>query len=82
MNNENQTIINSDDFLILARKRDDLIFQAHLIDQEIQRYKIKVKKEREEKAERVLGILAKNKLSIDDLEHIINRVIESKKKGN
>ena len=82
MNNKNQTIMNSDDFSILARKRDDLISQAHLIDQEIQRYKIKVKKEREEKAERVLGILAKNKLSIDDLEHIINRVIESKKKGN
>lgn len=82
MNNENQTIMNSDDFLILARKRDDLIFQAHLIDQEIQRYKIKFKKEKEEKAERVLGILTKNKLSIDDLEHIINRVIESKKKGN
>lgn len=73
MNNENQTIMNSDDFSILARKRDDLISQAHLIDQEIQRYKIKVKKEREEKAERVLGILAKNRLSIDDLEHIINR---------
>ena len=82
MNNENQTIMSSDDFLILARKRDDLIFQAHLIDQEIQRYKIKFKKEKEEKAERVLGILAKNKLSIDDLEHIINRVIEAKKKGN
>lgn len=74
--------MNNDDFLILARKRDDLIFQAHLIDQEIQRYKIKVKKEREEKAGRVLGILAKNKLSIDDLEQIINRGLESKKKGN
>ena len=75
-------IISFDDLNALSRKRDDLISQAHLIDQEIQRYKIKVKKEREEKAERVLGILAKNKLSIDDLEHIINRVIESKKKGN
>lgn len=75
-------IMDNNDFLTLSRKRDDLISQAHLIDQEIQRYKIKVKKEREEKAERVLGILAKNKLSIDDLEHIINRVIESKKKGN
>ena len=75
-------IISFDDLNALSRKRDDLISQAHLIDQEIQRYKIKVKKEREEKAERVLGILAKNKLSIDDLEHIINRVLESKKKGN
>ncbi len=71
-------IIDNSDFLTLARKRDDLISQAHLIDQEIQRYKIKVKKEREEKAARVLGILAKSKLSIDDLEHIINRAIESK----
>ena len=71
-------IIDNNDFLTLARKRDDLISQAHLIDQEIQRYKIKVKKEREEKAARVLGILAKSKLSIDDLEHIINRAIESK----
>ena len=71
-------IIDNNDIITLARKRDDLIFQAHLIDQEIQRYKIKFKKDKEEKAERVLGILAKSKLSIDDLERIINRAIESK----
>ena len=75
-------IMDNNDFLTLARKRDDLIFQAHLIDQEIQRFKIKAKKEKEERAARVLGILAKSKLSIDDLERIINRVIESKQKGN
>lgn len=75
-------IMDNNDFLTLSRKRDDLIFQAHLIDQEIQRFKIKAKKEKEERAARVLGILAKSKLSIDDLERIINRVIESKQKGN
>ena len=75
-------IMDNNDFLTLSRKRDDLIFQVHLIDQEIQRFKIKAKKEKEERAARVLGILAKSKLSIDDLERIINRVIESKQKGN
>lgn len=73
-------IIKNEDLSELTQKRDDLIFQVHLIDQEIQRYKIKAKREQEEKAERVLGILSKNSLSIDDLERIINRVIESKKK--
>ena len=40
-------IISFDDLNAVARKRDDLIYQAHLLDIEIQRYKIKMKAEKE-----------------------------------
>ena len=73
-------IISTDDLSAVARKRDDLIYQAHLLDLEIQRYKIKMKAEKENKAEKVLNILQKNKLSIDDLEPIINKVLKEKAK--
>lgn len=73
-------IISFDDLNAVARKRDDLIYQAHLLDIEIQRYKIKMKAEKEGRAEKVLNILQKNKLSIDDLEHIINKVLKEKAK--
>ena len=36
-------IISFDDLNAVARKRDDLIYQAYLLDIEIQRYKIKMK---------------------------------------
>ena len=73
-------IISFDDLNAVARKRDDLIYQAHLLDIEIQRYKIKMKAEKEGRAEKVLNILQKNKLSIDDLEPIINKVLKEKAK--
>lgn len=73
-------IISTDDLSAVARKRDDLIYQAHLLDLEIQRYKIKMKAEKENKAEKVLNILQKHKLTIDDLEPIINKVLKEKVK--
>ena len=57
-------IISFDDLNAVARKRDDLIYQAHLLDIEIQRYKIKMKAEKEGRAEKVLNILQKHKLTI------------------
>jgi hypothetical protein len=73
-------IISFDDLNAVARKRDDLIYQAHLLDIEIQRYKIKMKAEKEGRAEKVLNILQKHKLTIDDLEPIINKVLKEKVK--
>ena len=73
-------IISFDDLNAVARKRDDLIYQAHLLDIEIQRYKIKMKAEKEGRAEKVLNILQKHKLTIDDLERIINKVLKEKSK--
>lgn len=73
-------IISTDDLSAVARKRDDLIYQAHLLDLEIQRYKIKMKTEKENRAEKVLNILQKHKLNIDDLEPIINKVLKEKAK--
>lgn len=73
-------IISFDDLNAVARKRDDLIYQAHLLDIEIQRYKIKMKEEKEGRAEKVLNILQKHKLTIDDLEPIINKVLKEKVK--
>ncbi len=73
-------IISFDDLNAVARKRDDLIYQAHLLDIEIQRYKIKMKAEKEGRAEKVLNILQKHKLTIDDLETIINKVLKEKVK--
>lgn len=73
-------IISFDDLNAVARKRDDLIYQAHLLDIEIQRYKIKMKAEKEGQAEKVLNILQKHKLTIDDLEPIINKVLKEKAK--
>ncbi len=73
-------IISTDDLNAVARKRDDLIYQAHLLDLEIQRYKIKMKAEKEEMADKVLNILQKHKLNIDDLEPIINKVLKQKAK--
>ena len=73
-------IISTDDLSAVARKRDDLIYQAHLLDLEIQRYKIKMKAEKENKAEKVLNILQKHKLNIDDLEPIINKALKQKVK--
>ena len=73
-------IISFDDLNAVARKRDDLRYQAHLLDIEIQRYKIKMKAEKEGRAEKVLNILQKHKLTIDDLEPIINKVLKEKVK--
>lgn len=73
-------IISFEDLNAVARKRDDLIYQAHLLDIEIQRYKIKMKAEKEGRAEKVLNILQKHKLTIDDLEPIINKVLKEKVK--
>ena len=73
-------IISFDDLNAVARKRDDLIYQAHLLDIEIQRYKIKMKAEKEGRADKVLNILQKHKLTIDDLEPIINKVLKEKAK--
>ena len=73
-------IISFDDLNAVARKRDDLIYQAHLLDREIQCYKLKMKAEKEGKAERVLDILQKHRLTIDDLEPIINKVLKEKAK--
>lgn len=73
-------IISFEDLNAVARKRDDLIYQAHLLDIEIQRYKIKMKAEKEGRADKVLNILQKHKLTIDDLEPIINKVLKEKAK--
>ena len=73
-------IISTDDLSAVARKRDDLIYQAHLLDLEIQRYKIKMKNEKEGRADKVLNILQKAGLTIDDLELIINKVLKQKTK--
>ena len=73
-------IISLEDLNTVARKRDDLIYQAHLLDIEIQRYKIKMKAEKENKAAKVLNILQKAGLTIDDLEPIINKVLKQKAK--
>ena len=73
-------IISTDDLSAVARKRDDLIYQAHLLDLEIQRYKIKIKAEKENRADKVLNILQKHKLNIDDLEPIINKALKQKAK--
>ena len=73
-------IISTDDLSAVARKRDDLIYQAHLLDLEIQRYKIKMKAEKEERADKVLNILQKAGLTIDDLEPIINKALKQKAK--
>ena len=73
-------IISTDDLSAVARKRDDLIYQAHLLDLEIQRYKIKMKAEKEGRADKVLNILQKHKLTIEDLEPIINKALKEKVK--
>ena len=73
-------IISLEDLNAVARKRDDLTYQAHLLDIEIQRYKIKMKAEKENRADKVLNILQKHKLTIDDLEPIINKVLKQKAK--
>ena len=73
-------IISTDDLSAIARKRDDLIYQAHLLDLEIQRYKIKMKAEKEGRADKVLNILQKAGLTIDDLEPIINEALKQKVK--
>ena len=73
-------IISFDDLNAVARKRDDLIYQAHLLDIEIQRYKIKMKAEKEGRADKVLNILQKHKLTIEDLEPIINKALKQKAK--
>ena len=73
-------IISFDDLNAVARKRDDLIYQAHLLDIEIQRYKIKMKAEKEGRADKVLNILQKHKLTIDDLEPIISKALKQKVK--
>lgn len=73
-------IISDNDLNAVARKRDDLIYQAHLLDLEIQRYKIKMKTEKENRAEKVLNILQKAGLTIDDLEPIINKALKQKAK--
>lgn len=73
-------IISDNDLNAVARKRDDLIYQAHLLDLEIQRYKIKMKAEKEGRADKVLNILQKHKLTIDDLEPIINKALKEKVK--
>ena len=73
-------IISTEDLNVVARKRDDLIYQAHLLDIEIQRYKIKMKAEKENKADKVLNILQKHKLNINDLEPIINKFLKQKAK--
>ena len=73
-------IISTEDLNAVARKRDELIYQAHLLDIEIQRYKIKIKAEKEGRADKVLNILQKHKLTIDDLEPIINKVLKEKVK--
>ena len=73
-------IISFDNLNAVARKRDELIYQAHLLDIEIQRYKIKMKAEKEGRADKVLNILQKHKLTIDDLEPIINKVLKEKVK--
>ena len=73
-------IISDNDLNAVARKRDDLIYQAHLLDLEIQRYKIKMKAEKEDRADKVLNILQKHKLNIDDLEPIINKALKQKVK--
>ena len=73
-------IISFDDLNAVARKRDDLIYQAYLLDIEIQRYKIKMKAEKEGRADKVLNILQKHKLNINDLEPIINKVLKEKAK--
>ncbi len=73
-------IISTEDLSAVARKRDDLIYQAHLLDLEIQRYKIKMKAEKEGRADKVLNILQKHKLTIDDLEPIINKALKQKAK--
>ena len=73
-------IISDNDLNAFARKRDDLIYQAHLLDLEIQRYKIKMKAEKEGRADKVLNILQKHKLNIDDLEPIINKALKQKVK--
>lgn len=73
-------IISDNDLNAVARKRDDLIYQAHLLDLEIQRYKIKMKAEKEGRAEKVLNILQKHKLTIEDLEPIINKALKEKVK--
>ncbi len=73
-------IISTEDLNAVARKRDDLIYQAHLLDLEIQRYKIKMKAEKEDRAANVLNILQKAELTIDDLEPIINKVLKQKAK--
>ena len=70
-------IISTEDLNTVARKRDDLIYQAHLLDIEIQRYKIKMKAEKENKADKVLNILQKHKLNINDLEPIIKDVLNN-----
>ena len=73
-------IISFDDLNAVARKRDDLIYQAHLLDIEIQRCKIKMKAEKEGRADKVLNILQKHKLAIEDLEPIINKALKQKTK--
>lgn len=73
-------IISFNDLNAVARKRDELIYQAHLLDIEIQRYKIKIKAEKEGRADKVLNILQKAGLTIDDLEPIINKVLKQKAK--
>ena len=73
-------IISTNDLNAVARKRDDLIYQAHLLDLEIQRYKIKMKAEKEGRADKVLNILQKHKLTIEDLEPIINKALKQKAK--
>lgn len=67
-----------EEFTTLSRKRDDLIFQAHQIDRQIKAAEEAAKKERENRAHYVLNLLARHRLTINDLETIITKNQESK----
>lgn len=57
--------------IALSRKRDDLFFQAHLLNQQIEAAQKAEKQEHETRARRVLEILARHNLTVEDLSRIL-----------
>ncbi len=55
------------DIMLLTRKRDDSIYQAHLINQQIEREKIKLQQLEENQARQLLEILQQHKITVSAL---------------
>lgn len=61
-----------DKLMILSRKRDDLLFQAHLLNQQIEAAEKAERREHETRARQALEILVRHNLTVADLDRILS----------
>ena len=61
-----------DKLMALSRKRDDLLLQAHALDQQIEATEKAARREHETRARQALEILARHNLTIADLDRILS----------